>query len=160
MAKPYFDPKYLDKYDPICRELARRIFAPRHLILVDSDLYDVDQELYDYKGFYGYMELEYADSARFLSDIYVSLPERGINGVSIPGRKAKWFGNGITWWMNFSSDLSHYIILHDLTILRDGVWKYYKTYNNPTTDEGFFVVPLDHPQAQPHKIPTNLLVNL
>ena len=145
MSKPYFDPKYLDKMDPICRKLAKVIFIQHGYEIIDGDEFGVDLLMFMDGNLCGYLEVEYADSGRFVGPDYISKTQ---GGVSIPGRKAKWFHNGYTWWINFSADLSYYIIIPGLTILRDGKFKYYEPNNNPGTEEGFYIVPLSHPSTK------------
>lgn len=153
MGRPNFDPVWLEKYDPICREIARLIFAQVGLRVVDGVKYKVDQLIYHDVDFVGVLELEYVSrkSGRFDHKHYHSPVEKG---VSIPGRKAKFFWGTNGWWMNFSADLTHYIILPSEIVLANEP-RSYKPYNN-SIDESFYIVSENHPNTRPWTIPPDI----
>jgi hypothetical protein len=140
MSKPTFDDKYLDVYDPICRKLARFIFAENGFEVKDGAKFQVDQIVYKDGALYGFLEVEYTDSDRFVNGKYIS---EIWNGVSIPNRKQKFFKlHRPCWWMGFSQDLDNYIILRDQLILKKARVEFYKPNNN-TKGEYFYVVDMD-----------------
>lgn len=153
MNKPDFNPLWLKKYDPICREIARLIFAQSGLRAVDGAMCKVDQLVYHDNAFVGVLELEYvsAESGRFDHDEYNSPVWKG---VSMPERKAKFFMETKGWWMNFSADLSHYIIIPGELFLSYKPIPY-KPYNN-SVEEFFYVVPEGHPSTKAWTIPPDI----
>ncbi len=150
MSRPYFDPIWLDIIDPMCREIARLIFAQVGFYLKDHhNELDVDLVMYHDTMERGVIEVEYVSPVtdRFLHDKYKSHKHKGI---SIPGRKAKWFRKELGWWMNFSSDLTHYIILPGSVVIA-GLRKPYPVWNN-NVPEHFYLVDLYHPHSKRRKI--------
>lgn len=154
MRKPNFDKRWLTVLDPLCRKLASAIFAMYALKVVDGTKYGIDQVICHDDLVFGYLEVEYVDpkSGRFTHNCYHSPVEKGI---SIPIRKDKFFLRYTpSWWMNFSSDLSHCIILPGDVVMSGRISKY-KPHNNEVAEE-YRIVELDHPSATRWRIMDSL----
>jgi len=152
MNKANFDPKYLAEIEPICRRIAKAIFAKEGIVVKDGTKYGVDQLLYRDDELYAFLELEYAED-RFVNGEYTSFVW---HGISIPQRKEKFFKmERPCWWMNFSQNLNHYVILRGDFILKYGKLQFYKPSNN-TKGEWFYIIPMVIKGVNINKIPKDL----
>lgn len=158
MRKPDFDERWLAVLDPLCRKLAAAIWAHSSgyvLYVADGPEHDIDQVItYNNGDVCGWLEVEYVDpkKGRFFDNYYYS-PKQ--NAITIPIRKGKFFTKyKPSWWMNFSSCLTNYIIIPGDVILAHEV-REYDVYNN-LTSEPFYGVPKGHPNTKPNLIPPNM----
>jgi hypothetical protein len=158
MRKPDFDKRWLAMLDPLCRKLAAAIWAHANgddLYVIDGPERDIDQVIkYNNGSTFGWLEVEYVDpsTGRFFDNYYHS-PRQ--DAVTIPIRKGKFFTRyKPSWWMNFSSRLTNYIIIPGDIILAHEVRKY-DVYNN-ITSESFYGVPKGHPNTKPNPIPSDM----
>lgn len=154
-----FDPDWLEKEDPRCRAIAKDYWWNYHqLVITDNpNKYDIDTLVSRlYCAPRSALELEYtANPRRFSNGLYRSK----YNGVSIPTRKEKWFRwYKNTYWMGFSYDFNHYILIPGQVILYYDIRKEYSVYNNSEKKETFFMVPQSDPHTTPQPIPHDVLV--
>ena len=147
-----FNPDWLDKEDPRCRDLAKdHWWNHSQLVITDNpNKFDIDTFVSRlYCAPHAALELEYtADKWRFSNGVYRSR----YHEVSVPMRKEKWFEwYKNTYWMGFSYDFNHYILIPGKVILHYDIRRKYHVYNN-TEKETFLMVPQYDPHTNPQPI--------
>jgi len=153
-----FKPDWLKTKDPRCRVIATDYWWDySRMVLTDNpNERDIDMLIsFQDCPYHAVLELEWtAERNRFSKGRYRSK----WNEVSVPIRKEKWFrSHKRTYWMGFSYDFNHYILMPGHIILGYNKRRKYSVYNNPTEEEEFFMIPQTDPHTEPKPVPHYIL---
>lgn len=128
MSKTVYDSYWLNVAEPVARKIAMDHYGLYGWVVKNNpNIYKVDQLLHNMTDNTPDVHLELESFKNFRDGIYHS-PKH--HAVTIPIRKHKLFIEGVDcYWMCFSIDFTHYIVLPGDEILNSKVIEY-KVYNN------------------------------